>query len=100
DARIRNAQETITGLERDVDDYRKRLELVSAQEKMNLTLAESGYVSKLAALSATDARVEIGRLLSSAESNLAATRETATSLKAQRAAFLQKWRSDNGTELV
>ncbi len=69
-------------------------------EKLYQPLLEKGYVSKLQVMQATDDRTERSRLLADAQNQISSTRETIASLKAQREAFIQKWHSDTGTELV
>ena len=69
-------------------------------EKLYQPLLEKGYVSKLQAMQAADERTERARLLEDAQHQIASTRETIDSLKAQRESFIQKWHSDTGTELA
>jgi len=51
-------------------------------------------------MQATDERTEVGRLQADAQNQMAALRQTLASLQAQRQAFIEKWHSDTGTELV
>jgi hemolysin D len=100
DARIRNMEAQIAQLQADSDHYHDRLTLAGNVEKLYKPLLAKGYVSKLQAMQAADERSEMGRLLSDAENQSSASQQSLSSLKAQREAFVQKWRSDIGTELV
>jgi HlyD family secretion protein len=51
-------------------------------------------------MQATDTRTEMARLLGDAQNQISQYRETLASLKAQREAFIQKWHSDTGAQLV
>lgn len=100
DSRSRSTEATIAQSARDAEDYAKRLKLARELEQMNLTMQEGGYVTRMGVMEATDNRVEVGRLLSDAQNQLNAGRHTLAALQSQRAAYLQKWHSDVGTELV
>jgi hemolysin D len=100
DARIKNAQAALSQYQRDAAEYGKRLKLAGELEDMNMTLQQHGWGSKLRTLTSTDARLEIGRQLADSENLVVANRETVSSLQAQRAAFIEKWHSDTGKELV
>ncbi len=68
--------------------------------KLYQPLLEKGYVSKLQVMQAADERTERNRLLEDAQNQIKSTTETLASLHAQRSAFVEKWHSDTGTELV
>jgi hemolysin D len=51
-------------------------------------------------MSASDNRTEMMRLQADAQQQVDATSQTLSALKAQREAFIQKWHSDVGTQLV
>jgi len=51
-------------------------------------------------MQATDERTEVGRLLADARNQMNSLRQLLGSLQAQREAFVQKWHSETGTELV
>jgi HlyD family type I secretion membrane fusion protein len=99
DAKIKNAQAGLAQEEHDVGDYRKRFRVAAELEKMNVTLEQQGWGSRLRTLGTTDTRVELGRLLSNSQNQIVATRETLKSQAAERAAYIDKWRSDAGAEL-
>jgi HlyD family type I secretion membrane fusion protein len=100
DARIRSTEAQVVQFQTDSVQYANRLQLAGNVEKLYQPLLEKGYVSKLQVMQATDERTEMGRLLADAQNQMAALRQTLASVKAQRDAFLQKWHSDTGTELV
>ena len=51
-------------------------------------------------MTASDNRLEIGRLLASDQGQIVAARQLTVSLQAQKAAFVQKWKSDASDQLV
>ena len=51
-------------------------------------------------MSASDSRTEMMRLLADAKQQVDSTSQTMSALKAQREAFVQKWHSDVGAQLV
>ena len=100
DSQVLNAEATIGQYEKDIEGYTSRLGLATQLETMDETLEQKGYGSRLKTLASTDTRVEEQRLLADAQNQMAAERQTASSLKAQRAAYVEKWHSDAGTDLV
>jgi HlyD family secretion protein len=74
--------------------------LAEATEKLYTPLVDKGYVSNLQLMQAKDAQAEATRLLADAENQQAGSRQSLQSLEAQREAFVQKWKSDAGAELV
>jgi HlyD family type I secretion membrane fusion protein len=100
DGRIHGVEAQVAQYQADSLEYGKRLKLADDLEKVYQPLLDKGYVSKLQLMQATDERTEMGRLLGDAQNQMSALRETLASLKAQREAFIQKWHSDTGTELV
>ena len=79
--------------------YAQRLKMAQDVEKLYQPLLEKGYVSKLQVMQATDDRTERGRLWRIRRIRFVDSRNHRL-LKAQREAFIQKWHSDTGTELV
>jgi HlyD family type I secretion membrane fusion protein len=100
DGRIHSAEAQVAQYQADSLEYGKRLKLADDLEKVYQPLLDKGYVSKLQLMQATDERTEMGRLLGDAQNQMSSLRETLASLKAQREAFIEKWHSDTGTELV
>jgi HlyD family type I secretion membrane fusion protein len=83
-----------------VHQYTERLKLAGDVEGVYKPLLEQGYVSKLQVMSATDSRTEMTRLLADAKNLVNSNSQTMAALKAQREAYIQKWHSDTGTQLV
>ncbi len=100
DARIQSAESDIARLRQDVELYGQRLKLAAQIEKMHTALAQSGYGQKLNVIIAVDSRVEMERQLAESRNQLAEDEHNVESLKAQRAAYVEKWRSDIGSDLV
>jgi hemolysin D len=100
DARIRNIDAQIAQSHADMSHYQNRLKLADNVEKLYEPLLAKGLVTQLQFMQAADERTEMGRLLSDAQSQIAASEQSLSSLQAQREAFIQKWHSDIGTELV
>lgn len=100
DAQIANSEAVVAQYQRDAVQYKKRMALASDVQDMYEPLVRKGYVSRQQYNSATDSKEEISRLFSVAENQIAAQRQAVAAVKAQRAAYLQKWRSDAGTQLV
>jgi hemolysin D len=100
DGRIRSAEAQVAQYQADAKGYSQRLKTAQDVEKLYQPLLEKGYVSKLQVMQATDDRTEKSRLYADAQNQISSTRETIASLKAQREAYIQKWHSDTGSELV
>lgn len=100
DAQIANGIATTEQLRKDIDQYTQRSKLAGQIEQMDSTLEQKGWGSRLKTLTSADTRIELQRLLSDSQNQLIATRETVASLRAQKAAYIQKWHSDAGSELV
>lgn len=100
DAQIRGSEALISQYRGDVAQYTQRLKLAGDVEKVYQPLLEQGYVSKLQAMTATDSRTEMTRLLSDARNLVDSNSQTLSALKAQRETFIQKWHSDTGVQLV
>jgi HlyD family secretion protein len=69
-------------------------------EALYQPLLDKGYVSKLQLMQAMDERTEMSRLFSDAENQISQYRQTLAALQAQRDAYIQKWHSETGAELV
>jgi hemolysin D len=99
-AQIASAKAAISQYTMDIAEYGKRLNVASRVEFMHTTLEKDGFGSKLQALVTTDSRIEIGRLLSDSRNQLAASQGTLQSVDEQRAAYIEKWHSDVGNDIV
>ncbi len=100
DAQIQGAESQVAQYDADSVEYSKRLKLASEAENVYAPLLEKGYVSKLQVMQATDTRTELGRLVGDAQNQRSSLRQSLASLRAQREAFIEKWHSDTGAELV
>lgn len=99
-SRIHGIDAQIVQYRSDTTQYRQRLKLAKNVESTYRPLLEKGYVSRLQLMQATDERTEITRLLATAQQQMAALTQNLASLKAQRDAYVQKWKADVGSELV
>lgn len=100
DGRIRATQAQISQYQADTKGYSQRLKASQDVEKLYKPLLEKGYVSKLQVMQAADESTERGRLLNDAQNQVKSSSETLASLRAQRSAYVEKWHSDTGSELV
>jgi HlyD family type I secretion membrane fusion protein len=100
DGQIRGIEAQIAQYQADTDKYGKRLKLAGDLENVYQPLLDKGYVSKLQVMQASDSSTEMSRLLADAGNQAAQSRQSLASLKAQRDAFIQKWQSDTGAQLV
>src|SRR5260221_4448332 len=94
DAQIQSAEETLKQNQRDVATYTQRLKVGTDLEDIQLKLEKLGWGSKVKALNAHDARLEIERLLSASHNQIQDTQQKIVGLKAQRAGFTDHWHSD------
>lgn len=100
DSQIASTEATIAQYASDVHKYTDRLKIASDVEDVYQPLLDKGYVSKLQLMSATDSRTEMSRLLADAKQQMDSNVGTANALKAQREAYIQKWHSDTGAQLI
>jgi hemolysin D len=100
DARMKAAETSVGRLRQDVETYKTRLKLASQLEHMYSQLESQGYGNKEKLLATTDARAEADRLLSASQSSIAETEHSLDALKAQRAVYMDQWRTTLSNELV
>jgi HlyD family type I secretion membrane fusion protein len=100
DGRIRGVEAQVAQYESNALEFSKRLKLAEDAETLYKPLLDKGYVSKLQLMQATDERTEMRRLAADAQNQMYAQRQTLLALRAQREAYVQKWNSDTGAELV
>jgi hypothetical protein len=84
----------------DVQQYTERLKLAGEVVNVYQPLLDKGYVSKLQLMTASDNRTEMQRLLADARQLVDSNTQTMSALQAQREAYIQKWHSDVGSQLV
>lgn len=87
------------GLE-DARAYAQRRSLAAELETQQLTLQQKGFGSRARVVAATDARVEADRMALESQNEAAQARHDLSSVAAQRAVYISKWRDDLSTQLV
>jgi HlyD family type I secretion membrane fusion protein len=100
DGRIHGVESQVAQYDSNAMEFSKRLKLAEDAETLYKPLLEKGYVSKLQLMQATDERTEMRRLAADAQNQMSSLRQTLAALRAQREAYVQKWISDTGAELV
>jgi HlyD family type I secretion membrane fusion protein len=100
DEKIHADEATIVGLQHAIDSFKAHTQIAAQIETMEKTLETKGYASTLSRLTATGTRIDLNQQMLANQDNLKTTEHTLESLKADRESFLQKWHSDNLTELV
>ena len=100
DERINSAEAQAAGFRKSIDDYRAELKISTEQEAMYSKLEEEKVTSHLQTITFSNQRVELARLLATAEASLDSTEHTLESLKEQRKSFMEKWRGDDLNNLV
>lgn len=100
DGQIHSAEALVAQYQGDVREYTKRLKIASDVENIYQPLLEKGYVSALQLMTATDSRTEMTRLLADARNQVDSNSQTMAALIGQKEAFIQKWYSDLGAQLV
>ena len=99
-ARMGSDASVIERNRQDAANYQQRLALASQAEQAHIQLQQQGFGSKLSLLNATDARVEMQRMLSQSQNAVVQARQDLSALSAQRAVYIGKWRDDLTTQLV
>jgi HlyD family type I secretion membrane fusion protein len=100
DSQIHSLDAVVLQYRSDVAQYTQRVKLAGDVVNVYTPLETQGYVSKLQVMSAVDTRTELERLLADARQQVDSNSQTIAALKAQREAYIQKWHSDTGTQLV
>jgi HlyD family type I secretion membrane fusion protein len=100
DGQIHSSEALVAQYKSDVQQYTERLKLAGEVVNVYEPLLAQGYVSKLQVMSATDNRTEMLRLRQDAQQQADSNSQTLAALKAQKEAYIQKWHSDTGTQLV
>ena len=100
DGQIHSSQAIVQQYKSDVEQYTERLKLAGEVVNVYQPLLEKGYVSKLQLMTASDSRTEMQRLLADAKQQVDSNSQTMSALQAQREAYIQKWHSDVGNQLV
>jgi HlyD family type I secretion membrane fusion protein len=100
DSQIHSLEAVVRQYRSDVAQYSQRVKLAGDVVNVYTPLETQGYVSKLQVMSAVDTRTELERLLADARQQVDSNSQTIAALQAQREAYIQKWHSDTGTQLV
>jgi membrane fusion protein, hemolysin D len=98
--RIAQFQAEIATRNREIDVLGERMKVLAQVESMRKQLAANGTGSKIAALGATDSRLDVERSLEQAKSEIAEFQHQLDGAAAEREAFLEKWRQDLVQDLV
>jgi hemolysin D len=106
DAQLRNYQgrisrlsATLTGRQQEQELLTARLKVLREIENMRTVLLSSSNGTKLNALQATDARIEVARNLSLTVNTINETRYELESLTAERDVYIKQWRSKVNDDL-
>lgn len=107
DAKLRSYDQHIAGIAASIDSRRNEVKLLQRRhgvllevEAMRDELMKSGSGSKLNALQARDARLEVERSQDTAINSLTELDHQMDETRAEREAFIKKWREDVAQELV
>ena len=100
DGQIHSTEAQMLQADSDSEKYKARLKLASDAEGLYQPLLDKGYVSKLQVMQASDTRTEMSRLLADATSQISQYRETISSLRGQKEAFIQQWWAATSTQLI
>jgi len=100
DEQIKSAEATIAKAKHDIAYYEQHVALSANIETMEKTLEKDGYGSVLKSVTATDARVEMARLLEETRNTLIGAEHDRDALKAQRAVAIGTWQDQLGTQLA
>ncbi len=100
DEKIAQTQATIDKFQNDEQRYRERLRIADQVQTMHDTLLQRGAGSLLNVLLSTDAKLESLRTMEFGHNSLIEAEHLMASLKADRMAFEEQWRSAVSLELV
>ncbi len=100
DNQISATEALVAQYDSDTRKYTDRLKIASNVEHIYQPMLDKGYVSQLQLMAATDSRTEMSRLLADATQQAESNRATVLALKSQREAYIQKWHSDTGAQLI
>ncbi|HVA41377.1 MAG TPA: HlyD family type I secretion periplasmic adaptor subunit, partial [Candidatus Binataceae bacterium] len=100
DQRIAQFRAQIATRHNEIGVLRQRLAVLKQVETMRNELAKHGTGSRIAALAATDQRLDVERALAQAQSEIAEFQHQLDGARAEREGFIQKWRQDLAQDLV
>jgi hemolysin D len=100
DQRIAQVEAQIATRRGTIQVLQARLTVLQQVESMRKELAVNGTGSKIAALGATDSRLDVQRALDQATSEITEFSHQLDGARAEREGFLKKWRQDLAQDLV
>jgi len=100
DSQIASIEAQMSQAISDADKYKERLRLATEAVAVYAPLLDKGYVSKLQLMQAEDTKTEMNRLLADAQNQIKQYRETASSLREQREAYIHTWYANLATQLT
>ena len=100
DQRSAQVQAQIETRRKSIEVLQKRMTVLVEVESMRKELANNGTGSKIAALGATDSRLDVQRSLEQAQSEITEFEHQLDGVRAEREGFLKKWRQDLAQDLV
>lgn len=100
DEQIKQTEATIVKTQNDIGRYAERAEIAGKIEGMGSKLLASGAGSLLTALQSKDQSLEMHRLAEELTNALKESEAQLDTLKANKEAFIQQWRSTDSQDLV
>jgi HlyD family type I secretion membrane fusion protein len=100
DQRIRSTEAQLEGFVESVAQYKQEVKIARETENMYAELEKEQVTSHLQYITYQNQRVEVERLLATAQNSVDSTQHTLDSLKEQRKVFIDKWHDQDLTELV
>lgn len=100
DQKIAQIQAEIATRKGAIEVLQQRLAVLTQVESMRKELATNGTGSKIAALGATDSRLDVQRALEQAQSEIVEFQHELDGARGEREGFLKKWRQDLAQDLV
>lgn len=100
DQRVNKADAEAAGYRRNIAEYQNRRKIGAEMEGMQTRLAKEGFISHMQLLGVQDQQLELQRLLTEAQNDLASTSHELQSLREQRKVFVDHWHSETLTNLA
>lgn len=100
DAQLGAAKANIQGGMSDINQYTRRMDIATNVQNIYSPLASEGYVSKLDVAKADDGREELKRQLEARRQEVGALQKGLANVNAQRANYVQVWRSAVEADIV
>lgn len=100
DARISALSTSAARARANASNYDQQLAIATRIKDMRTELEQKGFGSKLNTMIATSERTAVQRQMQESQHEAAQIRSEIAALRAQRGAFLSKWRNDAGLQLA